>query len=36
VCSAVCIGNVALPWSAIIVLDHIVAQGRRINLIRKK
>ncbi len=27
VCSAVCVGHVILPWSAIIVLDHIVAQG---------
>ena len=36
--SAVCVGNVVLPWSAIIVLDHIVAQGRRnnINQIRQK
>ena len=36
--SAVCVGNVVLPWSAIIVLDHIVAQGRRnkINRIRQK
>ncbi len=33
-CSAVCIGNVVLPWIAIIVLDHIVAQGRRNNIIR--
>jgi hypothetical protein len=34
VCSAVCIGNVVLPWITIIVLDHIVAQGRRNNIIR--
>jgi hypothetical protein len=34
VCSAVCIGNVVLPWIAIIDLDHIVAQGRRNNIIR--
>ena len=33
-----CEGNVVLPWSAIIVLDHIVAQGRQnnINQIRQK
>ncbi len=34
VCSAVCIGNVVLPWIAIIVLDHIVAQEWRNNIIR--
>ena len=38
VLSAVCVGNVVLPWCAIIVLDHIIAQGRRnnINRIRQK
>ena len=34
VCSAVCVGNVVLPWSGIIVLDNIVIQRRRNNKIR--
>jgi hypothetical protein len=34
VSSTVCIGNVVLPWIAIIVLDHIVAQGWRNNILR--
>ena len=34
VCSAVCVGNVVLPWSWIIVLDNIVIQRRRNNKIR--
>ena len=32
--SAVSVGNVLLPWSAIFVLDHLVAQGRRNYIIR--
>ena len=33
-CSAVCIGNVLLPWLAIIDLDHIFAQGQWNNIFR--
>ncbi len=34
VCSAVCVGNIVLPWGTNIVLDHSVAQGRRNYVIR--